>query len=48
LWQVSGRHRLSYSERVELDAAYARSRTLSMDLLILCRTGPVVLFGANE
>lgn len=48
LWQVSGRHRLSYPERVELDATYARSRTLSLDLLILCRTGSVVLWGRNE
>ena len=48
LWQVSGRHQLSYSERVELDVTYVRSKTLSLDLLILCRTGPVVLWGANE
>ena len=48
LWQVSGRHRLSYSERVELDASYVRSRTLTLDLLILWRTGPVVLCAQNE
>ena len=33
LWQVSGRHTLSYAERVELDVAYVRSRSLSLDLL---------------
>jgi exopolysaccharide production protein ExoY len=48
LWQVSGRHRLSYSERVELDASYVRSRTLALDLLILWKTGPVVLCAQNE
>jgi exopolysaccharide production protein ExoY len=48
LWQVSGRHMLSYLERVELDVAYVRSRTLSLDLLILCKTAPVVLCGENE
>jgi exopolysaccharide production protein ExoY len=48
LWQVSGRHMLSYLERVELDVAYVRSRTLSLDLLILWKTAPVVLCGENE
>ena len=48
LWQVSGRHQLSYSERVELDAQYARSKTLSLDLLILWRTVPIVLRGENH
>jgi lipopolysaccharide/colanic/teichoic acid biosynthesis glycosyltransferase len=47
LWQVSGRHFLSYDERVELDAEYARSKTLSLDLLILWRTVPIVLRGEN-
>ena len=48
LWQVSGRHRLPYSERVELDAEYARSNTLSLDVLILWKTVPIVLRGDNE
>ena len=48
LWQVSGRHTLSYAERVELDVAYVRSRSLSLDLLILWKTAPVVLCGQNE
>lgn len=48
LWQISGRHLLSYPQRVELDAAYARSRTLSMDIRILLKTFPVVLWGCNE
>ena len=47
LWQISGRHLLSYSQRVELDAIYVRSRTLSMDVLILLKTAPVVLCGKN-
>ena len=47
LWQVSGRHALAYSVRVDLDSAYARSKSLSADLLILVRTVPVVLFGQN-
>ena len=48
LWQVSGRHALSYEERVRLDAQYANHKTLRLDLLILWRTLPIVLFGQNE
>jgi len=47
LWQVSGRHLLSYEERVQLDAEYARSKCLSLDLRILWKTVPIVLFGQN-
>lgn len=48
LWQVSGRHALSYDERVRLDAEYANNKSVRLDLLILWRTIPVVLFGQNE
>ena len=48
LWQVSGRHTLSYEERVRLDAEYANSKSLRLDLLILWRTVPIVLRGQNE
>lgn len=48
LWQVSGRHRLSYPERVKLDAVYVRSKRLGLDLRILLKTIPVVLWGLNE
>lgn len=48
LWQVSGRHALTYDERVCLDAEYANNKSMLMDLLILWRTVPVVLVGQNE
>lgn len=48
LWQVSGRHSLSYDERVRLDAEYASKKSVQLDLLILWRTLPVVIFGQNE
>lgn len=48
LWQVSGRHALTYEERVRLDSEYANNKSLSLDLLILWRTIPVVAFGQNE
>jgi undecaprenyl-phosphate galactose phosphotransferase len=44
LWQVSGRSRTSYEERVELDVAYVRNWSLYVDLRILFRTVPAVLF----
>lgn len=48
LWQVSGRHALSYDERVRLDSEYANNKSVRLDLLILWKTIPVVLFGQNE
>jgi Undecaprenyl-phosphate galactose phosphotransferase WbaP len=38
LWQVSGRSRTSYQERVQLDCLYVQQWSLSGDLLILLRT----------
>lgn len=45
LWQVSGRNRLSYAERVQLDVRYAMEWSLWLDLKILARTVWVVLSG---
>jgi lipopolysaccharide/colanic/teichoic acid biosynthesis glycosyltransferase len=45
LWQVSGRHELSFERRVELDLYYVDHRTLWMDLAILFRTVPAVFTG---
>jgi exopolysaccharide production protein ExoY len=47
LWQVSGRARLSYSERRKLDLHFVRNRSLKMYVRILWRTVPEVLNGAN-
>jgi exopolysaccharide production protein ExoY len=43
LWQVNGRSRLSYAERVELDRAYAERWSLGRDLAILVQTPAAVL-----
>jgi exopolysaccharide production protein ExoY len=43
LWQVSGRNRLSYSDRVALDRFYVRRWSLGLDLMILLRTIPAVM-----
>ncbi len=42
LWQVSGRSRLTYAERVEFDRHYVRNRSILLDLSILARTLPAV------
>ena len=45
LSQVSGRNRLDWAERMELDLWYVRHRTLSLDLWILAKTPFVLLSG---
>ena len=44
LWQVSGRNRVSYEDRVALDTYYIRNWSPWLDLYILARTVPAVLF----
>ncbi len=43
LWQVSGRSRLTYAERVELDAYYIKNWSFWLDLYILLKTPLAVL-----
>ncbi|MGQ9489221.1 MAG: undecaprenyl-phosphate glucose phosphotransferase [Anaerolineae bacterium] len=45
LWQVSGRSNLTFDEMVMLDIYYAENWSLSMDLRIMLRTVPQILFG---
>jgi lipopolysaccharide/colanic/teichoic acid biosynthesis glycosyltransferase len=44
LWQVSGRNHLSMRDMLELDLAYVRDRSLTLDLQLLARTPAAVLF----
>ncbi len=48
LWQVSGRNRLTYRQMCELDVEYVRSWSVWLDLKILFRTVPVVLFNSGR
>ena len=43
LWQVSGRSRVPYARRIELELEYVRRRRFSMDVVIVARTVGVVL-----
>jgi lipopolysaccharide/colanic/teichoic acid biosynthesis glycosyltransferase len=45
LWQVSGRGEVSFDQRLRLDIAYIRNRSLSLDIQILFRTVGAVLSG---
>src|SRR5690606_27026488 len=45
LWQVSGRSNTSYARRIVLDKIYIRRWSFAMDIGILLRTIPAVLFG---
>jgi exopolysaccharide biosynthesis polyprenyl glycosylphosphotransferase len=44
LWQVSGRSRLSFDEMVALDMYYIENWSLWLDVAILLKTVPIVLF----
>lgn len=43
LWQVNGRNSVSYGTRVALDREYRRTQSLKLDLMIIFKTGGVVL-----
>jgi lipopolysaccharide/colanic/teichoic acid biosynthesis glycosyltransferase len=45
LWQVSGRSELGFDERLRLDIAYIRNRSLWLDIKILFRTIGAVVTG---
>ena len=44
LWQVMGRKRLPLQHNIEYDLYYVRHRSWRLDLAILLRTIPAVLF----
>ena len=43
LWQISGRNDTSYRRRVAMDVAYARAKSVRLDLRILVATVPAVI-----
>jgi exopolysaccharide production protein ExoY len=48
LWQISGRNRLTYTERRDLDLRLVRGRSARLYIEILLRTVPEVLTGSGS
>ncbi|OGC69532.1 hypothetical protein A2415_05275 [candidate division WWE3 bacterium RIFOXYC1_FULL_39_7] len=44
-WQVAGRSDVKFDKRIEMDAYYARKRSIILDVLILLKTPWVMLSG---
>jgi len=45
LWQISGRSEINFDKRVEMDAVYVKRKSILIDLIIILKTVPAVLFG---
>lgn len=45
IWQVSGRSEIPFPHQVKLDLQYIESQSLWLDMIILLRTIPAVVFG---
>ena len=43
LWQVSGKNRTTFTEMIQLDIKYARSKTIWLDLKIIFKTIPALI-----
>jgi lipopolysaccharide/colanic/teichoic acid biosynthesis glycosyltransferase len=48
LWQVSGKNRTTFVEMMQLDIAYARSKSLWLDLKIIFKTIPALLIQIQD
>lgn len=48
LWQISGRNDTSYRERVELDVDYVGRKSLALDIILMIKTVPAVLFARGS
>lgn len=46
-WQVSGRSAVSFDKRIEMDAYYARLRSIFLDILILLKTPWAMVSGKD-
>jgi len=44
VWQVSGRSNISMQERVQIEENYVENRSFFTDLILICKTIPVMLF----
>jgi lipopolysaccharide/colanic/teichoic acid biosynthesis glycosyltransferase len=44
-WQVTGRNQVDFEKRIEMDAYYARKRSIIFDILIMLKTPYVMISG---
>ena len=44
IWQTSGRNHLTFNQRVRLEVSYADKRCFSLDLRLIAKTVPILLF----
>jgi len=44
-WQVSGRSEVNFDKRIQMDAYYARKKSILLDILILMKTPWAMIFG---
>jgi len=44
-WQVSGRSQINFDKRIEMDAQYARRRSIFYDLIIIMKTPTAMITG---
>ena len=47
LWQTSGRNFFSFQERISLDAQYVEIRSFWLDLKLIAKTVPLLLFSKD-
>ena len=47
IWQIRGRDEVKFSEQIVLDLYYIENRSLKLDLEILLKTIPVIIFGSG-
>jgi lipopolysaccharide/colanic/teichoic acid biosynthesis glycosyltransferase len=45
LWQTSGRSEINFDKRIEMDAQYARKKSLMLDLMIMIKSPIVMITG---
>jgi undecaprenyl-phosphate galactose phosphotransferase len=46
-WQVSGRSAVNFDKRIEMDARYAREKSILMDIYIILKTPFVMITGVG-
>ena len=48
LWQVSGKNRTTFTQMIQLDIQYAKTKTLWLDVKIIFKTVPALLIQVGE